>query len=241
MRLPATARDPFIASEPLDVALGPDPPLSWWTSMDTRPDFLDLLDVNPERATALLRLYIAAAAQKGIPRGIQTVSESDREDWVQSFLIHLYGDSFRRLRTYQDLGYRFSTWYYQVSRRHFTDFRKSRGYRPIPGLDDPEAEQEVVGRVSNRDADVSDRVHFRDVLDKVRAAMEHLEQECRIMLGARAQEMKPEEIKALLPDLPESPTIYERLRKCMRRLCAVLETMGVDVRALTSELRSENL
>jgi RNA polymerase sigma factor (sigma-70 family) len=207
--------------------------------MDPRPPFLDLLDENPERAAALLRLFIVAATQRGSPSIVRSIAPDDRDDWVQTFVVHLWEGDFRRLRKYRDEGHRFSSWYHVVATNHARAFLKRRRDQPIPRPSDADAERELLDHTPAPLEDVSDDHDRRRVAEGVRAAMDRLDDDCKIILAAKAEGRPPRQIAALFPGVPAKPSIYEQIRTCLRRLQRMLESMNFDFNLLGGELESE--
>ena len=178
------------------------------------PEFLDLLDADPQRALEGFHVFAWKLLVARPPAVLRSLERADREDRIADLVVSCCDDDFRKLRKYRNVGKPFSAWLTTVFVHQLLTWFRAR--RPTGELTDIPVEYEPPATLSTR------------VTECVIRCLGQLTEKCRTYLACVADGMKPREI-ALLLRLPEGDNkrVSDDLRHCMRRLRELLLAEGV--------------
>lgn len=205
--------------------------------MAERPEFLDLLDRNPERAGESFCAFVRDFFRMCPPSVFFAVRRDDREDVIQEITVHFLDENFRRLRMYRDQGFAFEAWFTICVRYWILDWldRNKSGKTEIPFADLLPADDDD-GRVLDFPLPAVGRYWQGDERDWgewvriVRRCMPRLNAKCRILIIFASQGYQPREIARLVGYGPGgNVTVANDTRWCRKRLRElVLKESGIS-------------
>jgi RNA polymerase sigma factor (sigma-70 family) len=186
------------------------------------PDFLRLLDVDPERAWSGFHVFAWKLLTTHLPAAFRDLPRETREEIISDMVLACREDDFRLLRNYRDQGTPFASWVARLAQNRALDRLRH---------------QKVVER--HRAAEVvasggaselpDDAASNRQILDAVRQAIRRLGVRCRLLIEAAADELKPAEIARLLGNpLEDNKKVSDALRACRRTLRQILRQRGLE-------------
>jgi DNA-directed RNA polymerase specialized sigma24 family protein len=194
------------------------------------PGFLDLLDVDAERAWEQFYVFAMKLMQVAAPRRLRQFRGVEREDAIQGVLVHFCDRGFRVLRTYRDQGKPFALWFMLVAnhwlasemdRRSRQEFKEPLPEDPAADFTDPTPGPEQLAS----DAEV--RSAFRRALDG-------MDRFCRLLLvGALAEGYKPLDLLRVLGwRADRNKELSDKIRQCRKGLMKRLLDQPVDERRI---------
>lgn len=194
------------------------------------PEFLCLIDSNPDRAKLLLWQFVVAFFRATPPRFYRRFAESEREDLVSEFYLTLVDRDFRKLRQYRELSAGFGAWLNRVASNWLASILRARQPQPIVESITPiDDEHAPIDLMDSRPGPADDLGH-KQVYDAVMKTLRALEAMCQYLILAVADGMKPREMVVALGRPPEDNVrIAEKHRYCLAKLKRLVEGEGVDV------------
>jgi hypothetical protein len=80
-----------------------------------RPNFLDLLDKDPNQAFRDFYEFANKLLIINPPKSLQALTETERKDTIHDIILHCIKENFKVLRSYIDCGRPFAGWLYTVA------------------------------------------------------------------------------------------------------------------------------
>ncbi len=206
------------------VETGRTDPVAFSILADPWPSFMDWLDANPEKAWEELYVYAWRLVQLRPPAIFRSLSEEDQADLFQKLLFDLREDDFRRLRSYENKGRAFASWFWTVLRNRTRDCMKYEQHRRHEDL------SELLEALESSEPDPEVQAELAELLRQVEVALEHLSPQCQLLLKAAAEGYTPQELQILLGAGPsENKKLSDQVRYCRRKLTEQLERTGISV------------
>jgi RNA polymerase sigma factor (sigma-70 family) len=200
----------------------------------SRPEFLGLMDGDPDRAFAGFYTFAVALLSRKPPRPLLSIRPEDRQDIIHDIVYHCVKDDFRVLRRYVPKGRSFAAWLYVVAHNKSLDLISAKG-QPAVTLsihqkEDGRALEQVLsdpGNTHDRQAELS------EIVGIVVKAIGRLDEHCQLLLEMAADEFTPKEIVKVLGLAPEqNKKVSDDLRYCRNKLKRLLVEMGADLASM---------
>ena len=192
------------------------------------PDFLDWLESEPVKATEAFYDFVDLLISTAPPYSINSLSEEDREDFIQQFKADATDKNFKMLQMYENHQQPFAAWLAVVMHRRCLDFLRDKGreksfYKEL-------SRRELEQKKDYSEESEFNKTAFPEVLWAIRRQMKELPEYCRLLLELAADEYTPREIAQLLGLPPlRSKEVSDRLRYCRKRLKQLLADDGIDI------------
>lgn len=190
----------------------------------SNPKFLELLDVDRDRAWVGLYRYVVSLLRTSPPRPLMSMTDEEREEFSEEFLFGLADNEFAVVRKYRDTGHSFAAWAYTSARNAAISYLRRRGRDRDPyGDSDPPPD--------DPDPTDEDRIaELRDITVRVKRALEHVGEFCQLLLKLASEELTLIEMTMML-GLPrdQNKDLWSQLRQCRRKLKKLLAKEGVDI------------
>jgi len=189
---------------------------------DPWPEFLDHLDSDPEGAWEGLYIHAWRLVRAWRPPAFARLPGPDQEDLFVDILQDLQEDGFRQLRSYENRGRPFASWFWQILQRRALDaFRamKRRRYEPLSDwMTEPAPLPDQV-------------VESSEALRDLEGVMAELSPRCQLLLKATAEGYKAKDLVELL-SLPadHNKKVADHLKNCRRSLVKAMSRRGYTVR-----------
>lgn len=198
----------------------------------TRPEFLLVLDSDPDRANRLLAEYLYRFFAVSVPPAIKSATSEILMDFIHDFYIACTDKKYSRLRQYQDEGKPFAAWLLMVSRRYALDWiklKKNVALDPFPEPAEKEgsvdAWEEVVSKYLPPQAGNDDRAAWRELLDVTVSFIKTLPQRQQLLLVLSAEGYEPRDMTEILGEAPErNKAISDDLRYARMKLMDLVES-----------------
>ena len=203
-------------------------------SDESWPEFLNLLDSDPDRAFDGFYRFAFRALTALAPRPMRSLGPEDRQDLIHEIIYHCVKDDFRVLRRYTDQGKPFAAWLYATSYHKSLDYLRHTDSQPETvsihrGPDGKGLENVLSDPVGAN----GERLEFAEILAIVRRSMERLGEHCRLLLEMAADEFTPKEmVRVLGLRAKDNKKISDDLRYCREKLKRYLAEAGLDIGAL---------
>ena len=163
------------------------------------------------------------------PKILRDQSPQEREDWIQDIILHFTEDDCRVLREYRNTGHPFAAWFITVVNHKAYDFyrRMARQRGSLTSLDVQSHPPAAAPVADNPEA----KSELGEIIEKVRGCLGKMTRKCQLLLKAAAEEYNPREMVTLLGEGERSnKQMSDDLRACRKRLRALLDEEGVDMR-----------
>jgi RNA polymerase sigma factor (sigma-70 family) len=197
----------------------------------SRPEFLDLMDSDPDRAFADFYRFAVTLLSRKPPRPLMSANPEDRQDIIHDIVYHCVKEDFRVLRRYTPRGRSFAAWLYVVAHNKSLDLISVAGRQPMTVSmheqnDGRALEQVLAGPGGGQDR----QAEFSDIIGLVVKAIAHLDEHCRLLLEMAADEFTPKEMVSVLGLAPEqNKKVSDDLRYCRGKLKRLLSETGIDL------------
>jgi RNA polymerase sigma factor (sigma-70 family) len=199
--------------------------------VESWPEFVSLLDRDPDEAFARFYDYCWALLPRSSRYIRNYVPEDHREDVVSQTILHCWRDGQRVLRAYQPGNGSFAGWILRNACWQAQMYlRANRGPLSVK----KEADEWIWESVADPRPLPPDQLAVERMLETVRSCIARLSKTCQDIFAATEDGLKPAEAAQALHYPPDSgKRIWNRLRACRRRLVQLLDADGVDSRSVT--------
>lgn len=198
------------------------------------PDLLNRLDRSPDSAMRDFHDFAYRLVKVKPPRVLRSLTESEKEDFLQDFMLHCVDNDFGVLRQYSDNGKPFSAWLYVSIHNRCLDFLKKKkraGETFSPQSDQGDADT-YAGAVSS-ELLPQERAEFRDIIDATKKCISRLGQYCQLLLHLAADEYTPREmVLAMGLATDKNKKISDDLRDCRKKLRKAIAERGIDPKSI---------
>jgi RNA polymerase sigma factor (sigma-70 family) len=203
-------------------------------SDESWPDFLNLLDDDPDAAFAAFYKFAFRVLMAVPPRPMRSLGPEDRQDLIHEIVYHCVKNDFRVLRRYTDQGKPFAAWLYATSYHKSLDYLRHRDSQPetVSIHRDPDGKglENVLFDPAGANGE---RLEFGEILAIVKRSMERLGEHCRLLLEMAADEFTPREmVRVLGLRAQDNKKISDDLRYCREKLKRYLAEAGIDIGTL---------
>ena len=199
--------------------------LSW-------PDFLDLLDSEPQRAFDQFYRYAYRELTDMPPRPMRALSIENQQDLLEDIILHCVNNDFRILRQYRNVGKSFACWLYKIAHnkalKYLIILKKKWPAPPEPeNPGDKDLIEKLTYHIENQQ---EKRYEFKEILSKVRESIKKIDNRCRLLLEMASDEYTPREMVMVL-GLPKDKNVKvsNDLRYCRKKLEDLLYVRGVII------------
>lgn len=198
------------------------------------PEFLDLMDSNPDRAFADFYRFAVTLLSRKPPRPLLSVKPEDRQDIIHDIVYHCVKDDFRVLRRYVPRGRSFAAWLYVVAHNRSLDLILAGGQAAMTVSMHEQEDGTALEHVLSDPANSHDKtVEFSEIVGFVTRAIGQIDEHCRLLLEMAADEFTPKEMVRVLGLAPgQNKKVSDDLRYCRNKLKRLLSRMGVDLESL---------
>jgi RNA polymerase sigma factor (sigma-70 family) len=196
----------------------------------SRPQFLDLLDSDPQAALTGFYRFLTWTFNKVPPRPGRTLCREDQEDVKHEVFVHCVEKDFRVLRQYIPSGRPFAAWLYTVAHNVSIDYiRKKEPKHKVVSIHKDSSGKSLKDSIVNPIDDAKRYMIARyvPIAKKMIGGLDHY---CRLLLEMAADEFTPKEMVLAL-GLPsnQNKEVSDRLRYCREKLKKLLAGAGIDI------------
>lgn len=202
--------------------------LSW-------PAFLDLLDVDPEKAFDEFYRYATILLTTQPPHPLQQADADHRQDLIHEVILHCVRGDFQVLRRYENRGRPFAAWLYTIAHHRTSDIlrRERRGNDCLTPIHATSDGPPLEGVLENPGPSSESHAEFAELVDVVKRIMGQIGDYCRLLLELAADEFTPREmVVALRLSAGENKKVSDDLRYCREKLKNRLAEAGINFKEL---------
>jgi RNA polymerase sigma factor (sigma-70 family) len=201
---------------------------------DPWPPFLDGILRGDQSAIKEFADFAYRTLRFAPPRVLRGLKDQERDDAIQSIILHFIDNNCSILKRYQNTGSPFVAWFVTVAGNRAYDLLRRNASRPESAEVSMDVEvgeghslMEQIGDPSPGPESITVQ---RRLLDSVRHCLGQLSRKCQILLMAAAEEYDPIEMMRLsgLSGM-SNKQISDDLRACRKRLKLLLEESGLDL------------
>jgi RNA polymerase sigma factor (sigma-70 family) len=203
----------------------------------SRPDFLDLLAENPDKAFREFYTFAYRLLKLKPPREMYRLSETDAEDVTHEVILHCVRDDFRVLKQYQYKGKPFVAWLYIVAQNKCLDFLRKRK-TASDYVSSGSITEEIALDQSSSAADIiiEKQTDLKVALGITKKCLSKLGQYCQLLLQLAADEYMPREMVLILGwSDDKNKKVSDDLRDCRRRLRKLIVQSGINLESVLQD------
>jgi RNA polymerase sigma factor (sigma-70 family) len=194
----------------------------------TWPDFLNWLDSDREKATGAFYEFVKHLINSAPPHSIRSLSEADREEFIQQFTLDVAENNFRMLHMYENRQQPFAAWLAVVMHRKCLDYLRSKGREKA--FYEELSQRELEHKKDYSDESEFNKTAYPEVIRTIKRQMKELPEQCRLLLELAADEFTPREMTQALGLPPsQNKVISDQLRYCRKRLKQLLANAGIHI------------
>jgi RNA polymerase sigma factor (sigma-70 family) len=201
--------------------------LSW-------PQFLDLLDADPDTAFADFYRFAFGTLSTATPRAIRSLNSDDRQDLIQDVIYHCVREDFHVLRQYVDKGKPFAVWLYAIAHNVCLDHFRAQERNPdVTSVHEDASGTGLENVLSDRHNHSQNKPELLELVAIVKKTLGLVGEYCRLLLEMAADEFTPKEM-ALVLGMPsdQNKKVSDDLRYCRKKLRNRLAETGIDIESL---------
>jgi RNA polymerase sigma factor (sigma-70 family) len=196
------------------------------------PDFLDLIDSNPNKANDSFARYLCKIFSIWIPPRLRGFPKDRHLDFTQDCYIEFTKNNYRKLRLYQNRGKPFASWFLVACSNLAQDWAaKSRNIEsdPMPQIaGNDEATDElwnvIITKAAGPKPDQETGAIWKELLRIASSFMKELDRRQQLLLTLSAEGYEPREIVKLLGESPErNKAISDDIRYARSKLRQMLD------------------
>lgn len=193
------------------------------------PEFLDILDSDPEKAFKHFYLFAKAFLKSSPPPQANSLTREDREEFEHDLILSCVEDNFKKLRKYKILRKSsFSGWFYILARNYCIDVLREKSYRCIPDYHNNTIDHRNPG--ISQDYVINNNYEFKEAIIKIKELLPRLSEYCQLLLKMSGDEFKPREMVLVLAlEKDQNKKVSDDLKECRRKLVNLLYEYGIDM------------